>query len=352
MPSPRALLTLVGTLAAALAWSAPAGADPARPTDYRSEVLSIDGDLPAGTSIEVVGGDAFLELTIPPGHTAAVLDTATGPDGELLPYLRFLDDGTVERNASSFSAVANESRYGAGSDSFDPDAPVRWEEVASDGTYVWHDHRIHWMSTRRPPAVGDDGRVDLGGPDGTWAVPLEVDGEAVVVRGELILEEAPSPVGWLALVAVLVAGAAALGLRTSRRGRAVPYRAVAAATGGVAGAAAAAGWAQWQAIPPAAGGNALPFVVPAVAVAAAVLAGLGPARARLAALGATAAGLLGWGALRWTVLTHAVLPTTAPFAADRAATAAAIGVGLGLAALLVWHPPRRSRPGATASPTA
>lgn len=38
-------------------------------------------------------------------------------------------------------------RYGSGANADIAPEP-RWLEVADDGRYVWHDHRIHWM---QPP---------------------------------------------------------------------------------------------------------------------------------------------------------------------------------------------------------
>ncbi len=117
----------------------------------------------------------------------------------------------------------------------------------------------------------------------------------------------------------------------------------------VAVAATAIGWAAWRDIPAAAGGNPVPFLVPLLGLVAAVAAAVVGARRRLVPLGAAAAALLGWAVLRHAVLDHAILPTSAPAVLDRAATAAALGTGAGLALLLVWLPPRPDRrPGSAA----
>ena len=55
----------------------------------------------------VVGGDAFLELTVDEGTEVVV----PGYGGE--PYVRFLADGTVERNTRSEATYLNEDRQGA-----------------------------------------------------------------------------------------------------------------------------------------------------------------------------------------------------------------------------------------------
>lgn len=319
--------------------AAPAAADPARPTDYRSRILSIRPSLPTGVELQVVGGDSFLDLQVSGDHTVVVPDYSSGDGTTARPYLRFGADGTVERNESSAAAAANETRYassGGGNVSDDPD----WTVLGRDGRYAWHDHRIHWMVPRAPTAVDEDGRVDLGGPGGTWSVDLEVDGAPVTVRGELLLLAAPSPVPWLALVVLIVAGAVGAGVVAVRSGRQPPHRALAGALVVAGCLATAAGYAQWRSIPPGAGGSPLTVVVPALGL----LGGLGAvvvraARLRLAALAVSVAALGAWAILRREALLRAVLPTSVPFALDRAATAVALGMAVGVAVTLVWRPP-------------
>ncbi|MET0663722.1 MAG: hypothetical protein ABWZ42_11380, partial [Ilumatobacteraceae bacterium] len=53
-----------GVLLAA-AFSTPAFADPAGPTDYRSEVVSVDPST-ADIGVEIIGGDSFVQLTAQP----------------------------------------------------------------------------------------------------------------------------------------------------------------------------------------------------------------------------------------------------------------------------------------------
>jgi hypothetical protein len=101
-------------------------------------------------------------------------------------------------------------------------------------------------------------------------------------------------------------------------------------------------WSTWSSVPADAGATPVPLAVAAVAVAASVVslvaARTGPPVLRRIATAATAAALLGWGVVRGAVLARAVLPTDVTPAIDRATTAAAIGVGAALAALLVLHP--------------
>lgn len=335
----RALAALLVLGSAALATADPAAADPARPTDYRSRILSVRPTLPAGVDLAVVGGDSFLELRVRGDHTVVVPDYEGGEGTQARPYLRFLPDGTVERNRHAAATAANESRYGTSAAADIRDEP-EWTVVARDGRYVWHDHRIHWMLPKAPTAVDESGRVDLGGTDGTWTVDLEVDGAPVTVRGELLLLDAPNPAPWFALVALGTGGAVGVVALAVRGRRPTPHRGLALALATAGALATVAGVVQWRSIPPGAGGNVLTAATPAIGlVAALTAAAVGAARVRLVALAVAVAALGGWAVLRREALVRAVLPTSLPFAVDRAATALALGLAVGVAVTLAWRPP-------------
>lgn len=317
--------------------AAPAAADPPRPTNYRSTVTNVTPALPVGAEVRVIGGDSLIELSLPPGHTAVVADYPGSNEDEAVPYLRFDADGRVRRNVHAVATTANEARYGSTDRVPDPDALPQWETVATDGSYAWHDHRIHWMSPTAPRVVDDDGRVDLGGPDGTWTVPLVVDGRPTVIEGELIVEPAPATAAWMLLAVAAAAVTVGMGFRWG-------LRAGAAVGAGTAAAATLAAAATWRAVPAGAGASVIPVVVAGVALVGGAVGVVGTNRSRLGAVAACAAALLGWGITRGTVLTRAVLPTTLAPTIDRVVTAAAIGVGLGLAVLLVAAPSRARAP--------
>ena len=197
-------LAAVGMLA--LAWAPAAAADPAKPTNYRSRVERVT---PATNAIDVkvVGGDGFLELEVQRGHTAAV----EGYEGE--PWLRVLADGRVQENQSSTATYLNVSRYGSTATVTIPASANKtnarkhpiWKTVDTNGRYVWHDHRIHYMTPQIAPRfVPGTNRVAIGiRPDGRWVVPMTVDGTPTEVIGSLVLFPAPSPVlPWLVVVLV------------------------------------------------------------------------------------------------------------------------------------------------------
>src|SRR5690606_31152772 len=78
-------------------------------------------------------------------------------------------------------------------------AEPEWETIASDGTYAWHDHRVHWMAEVSPQVARGErvtGRYD------PWIIPVTVDGEAAEIQGFLVYEHAVSPLPWAALAIV------------------------------------------------------------------------------------------------------------------------------------------------------
>ena len=91
----------------ALSVGTPAFADPAGPTDYRSEVVAIEPSTPT-IEVEILGGDSFLQLEATPGTEVVVL----GYQGE--PYLWFRLGGGVFENRNAPSTYTNQDRYGGG----------------------------------------------------------------------------------------------------------------------------------------------------------------------------------------------------------------------------------------------
>jgi hypothetical protein len=131
-----------------------------------------------GLEVSVVDGDYQLSLENKSGKTVIV----EGYDGE--SYLRFLPDGTVQENKNSAAKYVNADRFGqtAIPDNITPESPVKWQPVASDGSYKWIDHRIHLTERGTPPQVKDPAkRTKIF----DWRVPLEVNGERVRALGTL-----------------------------------------------------------------------------------------------------------------------------------------------------------------------
>ncbi len=307
--------------------AAPAAADPARPTDYRSELDEIVPEV-AGIRVEVIGGDAFLWLRtdhVDGGRPEVVV---LGYHGE--PYLRFRADGVVEENRRSEAAFVNDDRYGevVAPPGLDADEEPDWVQVGSGGSYAWHDHRIHWMFQQDPIVEEIDGESKVM----DWVVPLVVDGEPVEIRGSLEVEEPPQPGAWL-----VAAGGLSLVLWAA--GRRSPLGAAVAAAGAGSIVAAVAGWIEWSSLPQQARGSSLVVLLPAVAVGAWIVAAvaLGRNRASVSVVAtlASASATVVWAASRLSVLTNAVLVTPLAPTLDRLATVVALGAGVAAAALAV-----------------
>jgi hypothetical protein len=315
----RPVRALVLALGLVLLGATPAAADAAGPSDFRSEVTGIEPAVD-GVRAEIRGGDSFLELRVERGHEVIV----RGYGGE--PYLRFRKDGTVERNTRSQATYLNDDRRGKGTspdEAKDLEADPVWEEIASDGTYAWHDHRVHWMSEVSPPV--DRGEKVTGAYD-PWRVPIEVDGTEAEVLGTLTFEDAASPIPWIALGLLAAALLGGFGRR----------RAVLAGAGSLAVAsllAVVVGRAEYSAGP---GANPLLWWLPAAALVGAGTALL-PRLRSVAVIGslASVALLSGWVLLRFDVLTKPVLPTSLPFWFDRATTAGGLGLCVAAAYLAV-----------------
>ena len=242
-----------------------------------------------------------------------------GYEGE--PYLRFSADGTVEQNLNSPATYINDDRYGAndlaperlqGVDvtTLEPD----WEEVATDGSFAWHDHRTHEMRPDSPVARGESY---------PWSAPvlLEVDGTTVEVNGEITFEDDVSPLPWFVLALLVGVAMVLLADRLPAVGPPIEVAAVALLATGVA-------WVGYSDQPAAAGASIVPAVVGLIALVLGVVA-IAVERLRTVCLLAGGVFLTTWAVFRLGVLSNPVLPTTVPFAFERLVTALALGVGVG-----------------------
>lgn len=201
--SARFLLAAVLVAAVACPVAAANGDGAAR--GYRSTITAVRPAVD-GLTVQVLGSDDRLRLRNDSDHDILI----QGYNGE--PYLRFEAGGGVLRNANSPATYVNEERFG-GVDvpaSASEDAPPKWEQVAPGNAYEWHDHRIHWMSTIDPPKVRN-------APDQPhrvfdWTVRGELDGEPLMIRGQLDYEPPPesrfNPILIVPIAALALVGAA------------------------------------------------------------------------------------------------------------------------------------------------
>lgn len=339
----RALVAVAVTLCGLVALAPAAGADPAEPGNYRSKVLCVVPVQKASTTTsscadaaevpftaKVVGGDGFLDLTVERGHTVEI----PGYTGE--PWLRIDEKGTVQENQASSATYLNESRYGSAQNTDIPDwvsieratKHPQWKTVGHGGHYVWHDHRIHYMTPQiTPTLVAGTNRVAISDrDDGLWYIPLTVDGHEHQILGELREFPAPSPLPQWGLAAFFLVVLAGAGLILHG-----PAGRVAAGTLLVIGALALwAGISELAAVPALAGGNpiwvALPIVSVVLAIGALAVRG---AAARSIAVLASAASLGVWAVLRVPAFDKAVPLGSIDPTLTRLIIAAALGTAAG-----------------------
>jgi len=317
----RILVVGMAAGAVVLFAAAPASADPATPTNYRSQVVYVEG--PGVAAVEIIGGDAFVRLTAVTGVKLEVL----GYEGE--EYIRFDPDGTVYVNQRSPAKYLNDDRYADVELPTEADAGAtpRWEAVSVDGTYSWHDHRTHWMSPTPPAVVGESGGTQTV-QIFDWVLPLRIDRETGKIVGTLTWIPSTTGLPWFALSVVTLVVAAAGSMRIDARSRAVLLLALSVAALG-------AGLASMAAQPPEGRVFGVDLLGPPVIIGVSILAlaqakESGRTATRYVLIGSI--GLAVWGILRVGVLTHPILPTVLPYALDRLIVAVVLGGAIGLIA--------------------
>lgn len=324
--TPRGAKIVAGILAAIVLTLIPAGvvlADPAGPTDYRSEVIAVEPPTP-GISLAVLGGDSFVQLTVDAGIEAVVI----GYRGE--PYLWFQPDGTVLENTLSPSTYLNAERYGTDFPDFaDPDAEPEWREIGTTGRWSWHDHRAHLMQPVPPFGTQPGDRILES------VLPLVVDGNEVDVTVISTWQPEPSsaPI-WIGGALGLLAGLAGV-LLIVRGGPIAAAALVPAVFALVAG-----GW-QYASLPAETGPKLTWWLLPVLAGVAALCALLPFVRRdrTIASVLVGLAGVLlvGWAWMRLDGLTAAIVPTNAPNWFDRGTTVLVLIAGILIVMLGAWE---------------
>lgn len=330
----RLLLTGIIAVVWSVATVTVAVADPPGPTNYMSEVIEVDPET-SGFTVEIVGGDSFVLLSVEAGVTVAV----TGYQGE--PYLRFLPDGTVEENQLAPSKYLNEDRYAASElpDRASAEAPPDWLVVSNDGSYAWHDHRTHWMNSVPPPGRAPGDQIAEG------VIPLLVNGVEVDITVASVWQQPPSslPIAVGFTIGLLLAFAL-LRRRESFLAQAVLGMALATTVVGVVA---------YMSVPTETAPPWSLWVFPVTSAILALLARIGAGRGgwierqqRTLLLIATLE-LVGWGIAHWGWLWASILPTNLPYWSDRlvAATVLVGATGAAVAVLMAAAAPTRNLSG-------
>ncbi|MCU1607705.1 MAG: conserved rane protein of unknown function [Modestobacter sp.] len=319
------LLALLATLAVAGPASAHVGGGQAG-SDFDGRVGRVSPRLPGVTVAVLQFGDQ-LEVVNRTGTEVEV------PGYSAEPYLRIGPDG-VWRNVHSPATYLNLDRYAA--TRLPPEADVgaaaEWERVSTEPSYVWHDHRTHWMSQGQlPPSVAADPTTSH--TVIRWTVPMSYGGSPVSVTGELtwnppppgrlvwpvylLLLAATAAAGWLARTPRPLAAALALGAAASlwhAVATPAPATSVSSHTGALLGA-----------------------LLPALVVLLVSVVGVRAAQRRRGVLTGLMAVVAGWlllvqGLPDVDVLWSANVLAAGPQLLARAAVAVLVAVGLGLVA--------------------
>jgi hypothetical protein len=170
------IAALAGLTAGSIAGGTPAIADPGHPTNYESTVVDVE-PRSDGVRFSVAGGDAYLTVSVEPGHTVEI------PGYFNEPYIRIDADQSVYVNENSEAFFINGDRYGRSEiPGYVKGSEPSWALVGTDGFYAWHDHRAHWMSLDLPPTVTGAQRQQVF----PWSVPTVVNGMTTTVSGELV----------------------------------------------------------------------------------------------------------------------------------------------------------------------
>ena len=166
--------------------------DSVQPRDTVSIIKSVAPALPNGVDVDIVGSDTFVRVRSV-GHDVMI----TGYQNE--PYMHITTTGDVFVNDGSQTTLINGNRYGDVDTSNFVESPTPvWRKIGTNGTAMWHDHRVHWMSPKRPAPIDTLGTVV------EWKVPFSVDGVATTMTGTLFLRDKASVLWWLAGFAALL----------------------------------------------------------------------------------------------------------------------------------------------------
>jgi hypothetical protein len=145
--------------------------------DYLSVLDDVSPRVP-GVEFRVLDYDSHYQVLDEHGHEVVIY----GYNEE--PYARILRDGTVQVNRRSPATYLNEDRFAEVKVPAyaDPKAKPQWETIDHSGTFVWHDHRMHYMSPDLPPQVTDESRKTK---IFDYAIPISIDGRRGDVNGTL-----------------------------------------------------------------------------------------------------------------------------------------------------------------------
>ena len=208
----RARMVALLAAFALLAPAAVASAHGGNP-NYRSVITGVS-PRDAGVEFEVLDYDSYMQLRDRQGNEVVIY----GYQGE--PYARIMPDGSVEVNQRSPATYLNDARFGNVKvpPIADAKAKPQWKQVDDSGTFIWHDHRMHYMSQALPPQVTDKGKKTK---VFDYEIPISVNGTKGDIDGTLwwVGAASTSPLPFVLAGIAIVLGGAALVLFVRRRRR-------------------------------------------------------------------------------------------------------------------------------------
>jgi hypothetical protein len=304
-------------------------------TNYVVRVQSTTPPIP-GVTLRAVDNGARFELRNETGSDVVVL----GYDPTNEPYLRIGPDGVFE-NVHSPAVFWNKSAIinGTPPAQYDARKPPEWRKLSSGHVARWHDHRAHYLGGA--PSKGASPVVLR------WALPVEHAGRRSFITGNDLYVRPSSALPYLGLAAIV-----GIALFAAARRRSWP---IVLAIGLVVlvGAAIVQVLGEWGAVTLAVGSRIGEHVYVFAGIALGIAAFVWILRRRASPFDATPIALLAGLALLLAsgltglpLLTHSEIPTTLPFAVDRALIALTIGAGTAVVVIAATklRPPFQARP--------
>src|SRR5215469_12647807 len=137
--------------------------------NFRSVINKVTPSV-SQVNFQVLDYDSYMQLLDQHGHEVMIY----GYEGE--PYARILKNGTVQVNKRSPALYLNENRFAEVKvpPIANAKAPPLWKTFDHSGTFIWHDHRMHYMSPNVPPQVTDQSKKTK---IFNYEIPLRVDGK-------------------------------------------------------------------------------------------------------------------------------------------------------------------------------
>ncbi len=181
--------------------------------NYRSVINEVTPSMPE-VKFQVLNYDSYMQLLDQSGHEVVIY----GYEGE--PYARILKDGTVQVNERSPALYLNENRFAEVKPPPTANAKARpkWKTFDHSASFIWHDHRMHYMSPTTPATVTDEHKKTK---IFNYEIPISDDGQRGAIHGTLFwvgpasTSKTPFIIGGIAIV--LIGGALVLFVRRRRR---------------------------------------------------------------------------------------------------------------------------------------